>query len=368
MTSPTDSKRRFILIVSGIALTLIIGFIGVLFFASSGSQEKANSAVGVYKTSAVDSQEQVAGVGSPEFNENLKKYDEKKADQALQSGKSYISTPIADSKPLVAKETPAAAPPPVATQQTYTPAKKPVQENSELRKRTFEDMAAIQESMNGRRTNGKVEFVAAIVVQEDPSSNPTGPGSSLTSNATIPVKSGDILYAIVDTAINSDVPSAVLATIVSGDLKNYRLIGSFQRFDERMVVAFNRLISATGQEFTIESYAIDPSTTEASVASRVNTRFFERWGGLLAASFLEGFGEARRFSGATSFASNVGTTNSENDNFAWGDYSLADQAWIAAGNVGKRAGRIMERNFERPPTVYLSPGAEVGILIVNVKK
>ena len=51
----------------------------------------------------------------------------------------------------------------------------------------------------------------------------------------------------------------------------------------------------------------------------------------------------------------------------WNTYSPADQAWIAAGKVGEKAGKIFEKNFERPPTVYLESGTVVGILVLNVK-
>ena len=47
--------------------------------------------------------------------------------------------------------------------------------------------------------------------------------------------------------------------------------------------------------------------------------------------------------------------------------SEGDQAWIAAGKVGEKAGKIFERNFDRPPTVRLESGTPVGVLVMNVK-
>lgn len=88
--------------------------------------------------------------------------------------------------------------------------------------------------------------------------------------------------------MNSDVPSAVLATVTSGAYRNARLMGGFQRHDERLVLAFNRAVLPSGETVQLEAYAVDPSTSEASVASSVNTHFFSRWGGLVASAFLEG--------------------------------------------------------------------------------
>ena len=101
------------------------------------------------------------------------------------------------------------------------------------------------------------------------------------------LKPGDLLYAIVDVGVNSDVPSAVLATVTSGEYRNARLMGGFQRHDERLVLAFNRAVLPSGETVQLEAYAVDPSTSEASVASSVDTHFFSRWGGLVASAFLE---------------------------------------------------------------------------------
>ena len=125
------------------------------------------------------------------------------------------------------------------------------------------------------------------------------------------------------------------------------------------------MILPSGADLQLEAYAVDPSTSEASVATSVDTHFFSRWGGLVASAFLEGLANAKRFSGAQStlYGNAAGTT----DQMIWNTYSPADQAWIAAGKVGEKASRIFARNFERPPTVYLEQGTPVGVLIISVK-
>ena len=178
-------------------------------------------------------------------------------------------------------------------------------------------------------------------------------------------KPGDLLYAIVDVGVNSDVPSAVLATVTSGEYRNARLMGSFQRHDERLVLAFNRAVLPSGETVQLEAYAVDPSTSEASVASSVDTHFFSRWGGLIASAFLEGLGSAKRYSGAQSTIYGYG--NDATDQMVWNTYSVEDQAWIAAGKVGEKAGKIFEKGFDRPPTVRLESGTPVGVLVLNVK-
>ena len=91
-----------------------------------------------------------------------------------------------------------------------------------------------------------------------------------------------------------------MATVASGKLKNARLLGKFQRFEERLVLAFSRVILPDGSDAQIEGYAVDPATSETSVASSVDTHFFSRWGGLVASAFLEGLSSAKKYSGAQS--------------------------------------------------------------------
>ena len=201
--------------------------------------------------------------------------------------------------------------------------------------------------------------------QQDSEKKPASGTPSVAASSRPAVKPGDLLYAIIDVGVNSDVPSAVLATVTSGTYRNARLTGSFQRHDERLVLAFNRIILPSGETIQVESYAVDPTTSEASVASSVDTHFFSRWGGLVASAFLEGLGTAKRYSGAQSTIYGYG--NDVTDQMVWNTYSVSDQAWIAAGKVGEKAGKIFERNFDRPPTVRLESGTPVGVLVMNVK-
>ena len=84
---------------------------------------------------------------------------------------------------------------------------------------------------------------------------------------------------------------------------------------------------------------------------------------------MEGLSNAKKYSGAQStiYGGYGGMNGQATDQMVWNTYSPADQAWIAAGKVGERAGKIFEKNFERPPTVYLESGTAIGVLILNVK-
>lgn len=362
----TENKRRF-LIITGICagVAIVIFVVSMMFFTPA--DKTPSSKTNPVRTSIADKGVVIGDKASEEYNKNLKEFDQKKADNALDAGKSYMSIPIPDSKPLVQKTIDTPPPPPPAPAPKPQPVpKQQAPKNNDLLKRTMDDFASLDARIGGMYSAGKIEYVQEIKAK------PTGPEPVVSKPPSellkAGIKPGDMLYGIITTGINSDVPSAVMASIVTGDLKGYRILGSYQRYEERLVVAFNRVVSPNGKTTQIEAYAVDPGTTEAHVASDVDTHFLSRWGALAGAAFLEGLGEAKRYAGASSYAGGgYGANTTNSDQMVWGDYSLADQAWIAAGRVGSVAGKLMEKYFDRPPTVYLDSGSEIGILVTNVQ-
>ncbi len=361
----TEKKRRVIMFgLLGTALALAVILAAFVVF----TPEKPSSGARLVTPRSESVTGQAGGEGSEEYNDKLKKHDAQQADAALQKGESFVPTPVGQRKPVVVKkEDPRPTPPPVAPVRT-APVQTPRTDNAML-KRMMEDLDALDTKLSAVSVGeGKIVYLREFS-EEAPAATPVAATSETTQSENTPpavtFKPGDLLYAIMDVGVNSDVPSAVLATVTSGAYRNARLMGGFQRHDERLVLAFNRAVLPSGETIQLEAYAVDPSTSEASVASSVNTHFFSRWGGLVASAFLEGLGSAKRYSGAQS--SIYGSGGDTTDQMVWNTYSVEDQAWIAAGKVGEKAGKIFEKGFDRPPTVRLESGTPVGVLVVNVK-
>lgn len=348
----------------GTALAVVVVFAALVIFAP----EKPSSSAKLVTPRPESVRGQAGGEGSEEYNQKLKEHDTRLANEALKSGESFVPTPVGQRKPVVVKkEDTRPAPPPVAPVRT-APVRTQATDNTML-KRMMDDLNTLDTKLSAVSAGeGKIVYLHEFS-EENPTSVPAiatteiAQATNLTKSVTL--KPGDLLYAIMDVGVNSDVPSAVLATVTSGAYRNARLMGGFQRHDERLVLAFNRAVLPSGETVQLEAYAVDPSTSEASVASSVNTHFFSRWGGLIASAFLEGLGSAKRYSGAQSTI--YGSGGDTTDQMVWNTYSVEDQAWIAAGKVGEKAGKIFEKGFDRPPTVRLESGTPVGVLIVNVK-
>lgn len=311
------------------------------------------------------------GEGSPEYNARLEQLSAEQAELAARTGQSHIAPPIGQPRQLL---TPAKQEAPAPAQQS-TPVSpglpkpaRPAKTNEDLRKRILEQMSTMEARLAALTSSqGAIVYQYDFAAAEKESQKREETAQQPETQPTvIPLQPGDMLYAVMETTVNSDVPSAVMATVSTGKLRKTRLIGKFQRVDERLVLTFTRAVLPNGSSVGVEAYAVDPETTEVSVASSVDTHFLERWGGLIAASFLEGFGEAKRYSGAESTV--YGNYNGTSDQMIWNDYSLEDQAWIAAGKVGQRAGRVFEQGFNRPPTVRLASGCPIGVLVLNTKQ
>jgi type IV secretory pathway VirB10-like protein len=175
------------------------------------------------------------------------------------------------------------------------------------------------------------------------------------------LKPGVILYAVTDVHVDSDLPSPVVATVISGELKGAKAIGSFKRNGDKLAMSFSKLLLSDLTEIQVEAYGVDPSTRKGALNAKVDTHFLERWGSLIASSFLEGFGNSMSKRGMRVY--HVGDTVVEESL----GKDMESSAYEAVGKVGERAATQVEKGFDRAPTVEIQRGANIGILIIDRK-
>lgn len=196
-------------------------------------------------------------------------------------------------------------------------------------------------------------------------SQPTIGGSS--SSAPSVVKSGDILFAVLDTSVNSDEPGPILATIVSGKLNGSKLIGSFTLPNnaEKMVINFNTMsVPGAAKTTSINAYAIDPNTARTALASHANHHYLLRYGSLFASTFLEGFGNA--FQSANTTVQIGGTGGVSNTSISNGiGRTTLENAVIGLATLGKSWGQVAQQQFNTPITVTLCSGTGIGVLFTQ---
>lgn len=191
--------------------------------------------------------------------------------------------------------------------------------------------------------------------------------ATLNKNAAVAMfKAGDILIAVIDTSVNSDQPNTpVLAHVVVGPYKHAKLLGSFVREEDKLVVKFNTLSMPTqAASISINAYAIDQNTAQTALASDADHHYLLRYGSLFASSFLQGFG--------TYFS------NAENNRVCYQDsgsgwicqgseaeLTAQKAAYSGLGQIGTALSSSMSKEFDKPPTVTLDQGSAIGILMMQ---
>lgn len=176
------------------------------------------------------------------------------------------------------------------------------------------------------------------------------------------IKAGTIMFAILETGINSDVKSPVLATVVQGPLKGSRLMGDFERMSKNVVLRFTLLnkpdlISSV----PINAVAIDPNTAKTALADHIDNHYMLRYGALFAASFLSGVGQAVQNSGDSV---SINTSTGENVNFH-GTTNILKSATIGLGEVGNTFSQVLRPLVNTPPTVEVRGGSGIGLLLME---
>jgi intracellular multiplication protein IcmE len=175
------------------------------------------------------------------------------------------------------------------------------------------------------------------------------------------IKAGDIIFAVLDTAVNSDEESPILATVVGGNLKGAKLLGKFTRVEKKVLLSFSTMsVPDIPRSISINTVAIDPDTARTALASDVDSHYLLRYGTLFASSFLSGLGQAISQSGSTVVTEPFGSSIITNPTT-----STTQQAVIALGNVGTQYANVLGRNFNTPPTVKVDAGQGLGILFMS---
>ncbi len=210
--------------------------------------------------------------------------------------------------------------------------------------------------------------VSVSKVSEEDSSNVTVVNGSKQNSSQYPsVKMGDIMFAVMDTSVNSDEAGPILATIVSGPYKGSKLIGSFTTTEQsgKMTIQFNNIsVPGISTTQTISAFAIDPNTARTALSSRTDYHYLYRYGSLFASTFLEGFGNA--FQSADTTVTIGGTGGGDNITVQNGiNRSALENAVIGLATLGKTWSQFAQQNFNRKPTIEVFSGTAIGVLFTQ---
>lgn len=307
------------LIRAGLFTALVLSLIFAGRCALSGSE------AGRMKVSGLSPGESdlkgVSAETSPEYKRRLDDYSARRGSEAIEKGGTFVAPASGVGKPVpaepfeaprVTREPPAPAPAPPAAKREDVPVFRPVSPQPRVRTRPAE-----------RRERGDQTVISYLAgLRSDPGQpaamvlNRPSPRTDTSRHAVTPasppagvpgVLPGDILYAVNRVTLDSDAPGPAMVEVIMGPFRGARAIGSFQRLGEHLVLRFSSFVLRDGSRYAVQAYAIDPATDRTAVSGSVDRHFLARWGGLVAASFLEGFGDAVARSGVSSTSTIYGS-------------------------------------------------------------
>lgn len=198
------------------------------------------------------------------------------------------------------------------------------------------------QQLSGSNTNKRIQ------------ANSLGPLNQLISQ-------GQIMHAILETAINSDLPGSLRAII---DQPVYaedgsqvlispgsRLIGQYKSSplhgQSRVFIVWTRLITPGGLSLNLDSPGVDSLGMAGMAADDVNRHFWQRFGTATLLSIL-GAG-----------TSNMGVTNNASYNAAQA-YRLA-----MVNSLNQTAQQTLQQQTTIPPTLWVNQGSPIQVFVAQ---
>lgn len=326
------------------------------------------------------------GALTPLQESQIRGADAAKADLVLKEGGSFISTPVLQSDalpPLVIDEPEEPVPPVSAARPSNDvgsfdrPRSDPPasREGYVSGQALADSIARVGEVMNARADAASVTYVfarplatpAAAASANAAQASPVTPNEEGSASPSL-VNPGELIYGVFNIRMQSDLPGPVLGELVQGRLRGYKVLGAFERIENRnlMALRLTKLVSPDGMVTQIDGYALHPDTTLPAMATDVDRHMLARAGGLLGAAFLagvQGYGQAIKQSGTVGVDTGNGTVTTVTN-----DFTSDDLARIAAGRAAGALEPLMDhltRTLMQPNTITVAAGTPFVLLVVG---
>lgn len=237
-----------------------------------------------------------------------------------------------------------------------------------------ESMSSQMESVLGSSTQEKTFTTKTLITyepeQSESASNNTGSGSTGSSASAfeefkeevVVIPAGKIVYGQLLLEANSDVPSMVLAQMVSGPLKGWKMLGEFTVLEdiEMLAITFNSAVNDEGKQYDINAIMLNPDTSLPAMRSDIDRRLVQRIIYPAAAAFIEGFAEAISESGRTDVTV-VGETVVEEEEEKSDDQQVATGITEAAQEIRE----ILDDQGDVPVQIVIAAGTPMGIFFTE---
>lgn len=164
------------------------------------------------------------------------------------------------------------------------------------------------------------------------------------------IKTGNLMYATLDSEVNTDAGHDVFATIRGGTWDGSKLIGRLEQGPNNIVIRFSVLAPQDERPtMRIDAVALREEDASTGAADKIDHHTFARYTSLAVASLLSGYGRAYATTPGTTVVSPGGvvtqTTTEPTDRQIFGS---------AVGEMGSNMASEIRQGFNRP-TTYSTP-------------
>ncbi|MGH1378525.1 MAG: hypothetical protein ACRBB3_06855 [Alphaproteobacteria bacterium] len=176
------------------------------------------------------------------------------------------------------------------------------------------------------------------------------------------IPAGKIVYGQMLLQANSDVEAVVLAQMVSGPLKGWKLLGEFELEEvfEKLIITFNVAVNEDGKQYDIDAIMLDPDNGLAAMETDIDHRYFRRIVLPAAAAFIEGYAGAIAESGKTSVFVQGDTVVQEEE-------ESTDEQEVGTGveEAASEISDILDDMSDIPIQVVIEAGTPIGVFFVE---
>ena len=346
-------KRAFLLL--GVSLTAMAISVGVLWFGSGGATEPSRI------TSPPPIQAMVAGENENEaYRQLLAQQNKTLYEQAKKQGTSMVAA-LSGTRPVIEEKQDEA---PVASLPSPIPPPR-LRLSSAPRRQLPQADAAMAKEIRSIMESWHAPQHEVTLVQAPPPSDHLPVPPSLSFTDTVPagplrIQAGTRLYAALETAVNSDYPGAVTALVLDGAFQGGRLIGTFKRSRDRIILEFTRLALPDG--YTIDglsAVAVDSHLQLPALKGKVDYHILHNYVLPAAARFTVGLGNAFGRGEHTVLHGPLG-----NSTVIGEDAELGTALGLAAAQIGAGVLDELSRG-RRQPTVRIPATRDFSVLVLQ---
>ena len=378
----------------GVVLVAVLVIIGVVVMFGQESVETPDSVIptGSDVTSIPGTDDEI----SPAYREAVEQQNEADLEIAINQGGSVIPVPIKT------QETRLSVPEPEeksedpllrwrALQEERVERELKIREeetepvtvlNAEQQSQAISDLAlSMQEQMSSLLTasDESKQFQTVTLIQYNDETQGQigadndfgpGPGSSALEEApfeedieeTVVIPAGKIVYGQMLLQANSDIPTSVLAQMVSGPLKGWKLLGEFEIIEdfEKLAITFNLAVNEAGEQYNVDAIMLNPDDGLAALSTDVNHRYFRRIVFPAAAAFVEGFSTALAETGRTTVTVDGGAAVEAEE-------EADDEQQVALGveEAARELGEVLDDMADTPIQIVIAAGTPIGIFFLE---